>query len=76
MSNNNSYKPQRTNAITPWPSSTSMNYNGPVYFDSNNTSQPTKTYTVNTFTIGNRTYGGINVPVFTNVVPTKKNGKN
>lgn len=63
---------QRTNGVTPWESSTSMNYNGSYY----NTSQQTQTYTVTTFTVGNRTYNGTNVPVFTNVVRSNNNGKN
>ncbi len=63
---------QRTNGATPWPSNTSVNYNGPKYFNNN---ASTQTHTVSTFTIGNRVYGGNNIPVFTTTV-RNNNGKN
>jgi hypothetical protein len=65
---------QRTNGCTSWPSNTSVNYTGPTYFN-NNASQQTQSYNVSTFTIGNRVYGGNNVPVFTSTVRNNNGSK-
>lgn len=62
---------QRTNGCTFWPSSTSVNYTGTTYFN-NNASQ--QTHNVSTFTVGNRVYGGTNVPVFTSTTTRNNNG--